>query len=284
MLYLARVYVSIDAEGLPGIFHPSQLTTEGKLFTELRDVMAKVVKVVVEELKKYGYSEVWVADSHGFMGNVQYLDVPDDTYLVRGSLRPTSMVYGIDRGFEAAMFIGYHSPAATPRGLAEHTYSGLAFYEVRVNGVRASEFYINALVAGRYGVPVALVAGDDKLREDVLEKAPWVVYVVFKESASRYSAVMKPMNVVLRELREGIAEAVRRVRDGTARPLKVDGPIAMEFHMRRSEYADAAEDVPGVTRVGAYTIRYVARDPVEGYKVMKLLATISSAIDYAYRV
>jgi len=281
---LVRAYVSVDAEGLPGIFHPSQLTLEGKMFHELREVMARVVRVVAEELKKHGYSEVWVADSHGFMGNLPYLEVPDGVYLVRGSLRPASMVYGIERGFELAMFLGYHSAAATPRSIADHTYSGLAFYEVRVNGVRASEFYINALVAGHYGVPVVLVAGDDKLRDDVQEKAPWAVYVTIKESISRFSAVMKPMNLVVEELRAGVTEAVRRVREGSVKPLKTSTPITMEFHMRRSEYADAAEDIPGITRAGAYTLHYTARDPVEGYKIMRLLALLASAVEAVYRV
>jgi D-amino peptidase len=281
---LRRAYVSVDAEGLPGIFHPTQLTPEGKLFHELREVMGKVVKFTSEELRKHGVREVWVADSHGFMGNLNYLELPDDTYLIRGSLRPISMVYGIERGFDAAMFLGYHAAAGTARSLADHTYVGLAFYEVRVNGVRASEFYINALVAGHYGVPVALVAGDDKLREDVLEKAPWAVYVTFKESASRYSAVMKPMNVVLRELGEGIAEAVRRVKEGAARPLRVEGPVRMEFQFRRTEYADAAEDMPGVERVDAYTVRYLARDIVEGYRVMRVLSLVALAVDAAFRV
>lgn len=281
---MVRIYVSVDAEGLPGVFHPSQLVTEGKLFPELREVMARVVKVVAEELKKQGCSEVWVADSHGFMGNLPYLEVPDNVFLIRGSLRPASMVYGIDKGFDAAMFIGYHSAAATARSLADHTYSGLAFYEVRINGVRASEFYMNALTAGHYGVPVVLVAGDDKLREDVLEKAPWAVYVTIKESISRFSAVMKPMNLVVEELRVGIAEASKRVREGTVKPLRVEGPVTMEFHMRRSEYADAAEDLPGIVRSGAYTLKYVARDPVEGYKIMRFLAMLASAVEAAYRV
>ncbi len=281
---MKRAYVSVDAEGLPGIFHPTQLTLEGKLFHELREVMSRVVRFTSEELRKQGVKEVWVADSHGFMGNLNYLDLPDDTYLIRGSLRPISMVYGIERGFDAAIFLGYHAAAGTARSLADHTYVGLAFYEVRVNGVKASEFYINALVAGHYGVPVVLVAGDEKLRDDVLEKTPWVVYVTFKESASRYSAVMKPMNVVLKELGEGIAEAVMRVRGGAVKPLRIEGPVRMEFQFRRTEYADAAEDMPGVERLDAYTVRYVARDVVEGYKVMRVLASLALAIDAAFRV
>ncbi len=281
---MPRAYVSVDAEGLPGVFHPSHLVPEGRLFPELRDVVVRVVRVVAEELRRHGFSEVWVADSHGFMGSIPYLEVPDGVYLVRGSLRPVSMVYGIERGFDAAIFLGYHSAAGTPRSVAEHTYSGLAFYEVRVNGVRASEFYINALVAGHYGVPVVLVAGDDKLREDVLEKAPWAVYVTIKESVSRFSAVMKSMSAVAEELRTGVAEAVGRLGEGAARPLRLEGPAVMEFRMRRSEYADAAEDVPGIERVDAYTLRYGARDIVEGYRVMRVLAMLASAVDAAYRV
>lgn len=46
--------------------------------------MARVVRVIAEELKNQGYSEMWVADSHGFMGNLLYFEVPNGVYIVRG--------------------------------------------------------------------------------------------------------------------------------------------------------------------------------------------------------
>ena len=254
------------------------MSPDGKLFYELREIMARIVKILHEELKKYGY-EMWVADSHGFMGNISYLDLPNDVYLIRGSLRPLSMVFGIDRGFNAAMFIGYHPAAGTPRGIAEHTYSGATFQEIRINNVRSSEFYINALVAGYYNVPIVLVAGDNTLKRDVEEISPSTVYVEFKESISRFSGLMKPLNIVERELREGVGLAIERLERGLIKPLRIDPPIKARYVMRRSDYADAGEEIPGMKRVDAYTLEYETRSIIEVYKVMKVLALLSSAID-----
>jgi len=67
----------------------------------------------------------------------------------------------------------------------DHTYSNTAFHEERIN--------VNALVAGHYGVSVILVAGDDKLREEVLRRIPCAEYAVAERSLSRISAVMEPL-------------------------------------------------------------------------------------------
>jgi len=275
---MPRIYVSIDAEGLPGIFSVAQLTPKAPLFSELRKIMLRVVSVTAEELQKMGY-EVWVADSHGFMGNIDYTELPDNITLIRGSERAVSMVTGIDRGFDAAIFLGYHSAAGTMRSVADHTYSGLAFFEVRINGERASEFYFNALVAGHFNVPVVLVSGDDKLREEVLRRAPWVEYVVSKESLSRSAAIMKPLNIYIDELRAGIRRAVENLKSGKARPLKIGSPIIGEFVFRRPEYADNAENIPGIERIDAYTVRYTAKDIIELYRVKSALSLIAYAVD-----
>ncbi|MEM1873125.1 MAG: M55 family metallopeptidase [Acidilobaceae archaeon] len=266
-----RLYVSIDAEGLPGVFHPAQLSPDGKLFRELQLVMGRFVETVADEAERLGYDEVWVADSHGFMGNVEYPSVPDNVVLVRGSPRPVSMVYGIERGFEAAVFIGYHPRAGTVSGVLDHTYSGKIFWDVRINGVSVSEFYLNAIVAGYYGVPVILVAGDDKLRADVEKAAPWVVYVVLKESASRYSTVSRSLKKVLEDTRAGLREAERRLREGEARPLRAQEPLVLEMVFRRPDYAEVAELLPGARRLDGYTVVVKVENPVEAYRVLDIV-------------
>ncbi len=275
-----RFYISIDAEGLPGIFHPSQLLMNRPLFKELRSIMTKVALTAAEELNASGAEEVWIADGHAFMGNIDYERVPDYVRLIRGSLRPLSQVCCIDRGFDGVLFLGYHSGAGVRESVLDHTYSGRAFFEVRIGGERASEYLINALVAGEHGVPVILVMGDDKLRLDVEKHTPWAVYVEVKESLSRYAGVMKPLGAVLKELRNGVREAVRRVRDGEVRPLSI-GVIEAEFVFRRSEYADAASLLPFVDRVGAYTVRFTGRAS-EVYALMQALTYLVIGVSAAF--
>jgi len=274
-----RVFVSVDAEGLPGIFHVVQTGPRYFMFPELRSIVTRVVKVAAEELHSLGSEEVWVADSHWFMGNVVYEEMPRYVKLIRGSLRPLSMVCCIDRGFDAAMFLGYHSAAGTPRSVLDHTYSGVTFYEVRVNGEKASEYLLNTLVVGELGVPVILVMGDDKLREDVEKHTPWAVYVEVKESLSRYAAIMDPIDVALEKLRKGIREAIERLRKGEAKPLKLEGELVFDFVFRRTGYADAASLLPFVERVDAYTVRFRTKKPSEAYRLMQALAYIVAGFE-----
>jgi len=275
-----RIYVSIDAEGLPGIVSVSQIVEGGKHFTELRKIMTRVASVCVDTLKSSGVDTVWIADSHGSMLNIDYAELPRGTIVVRGSLRPVAMVVGIDRGFDGAMFVGYHSAAGVARSVMDHTISGRAFHEIRICGRRASEFYINALVAGQHGVPVILVAGDDKLREDVEEVAPWATYVEMKESLSRFAAIARSLEDVLEDLREGIVRALDKLRRGECRALKPPrSPLDLEIVFRRSEYADVVEMLPGFERLDAYTVKTSVPTPEEIAKLVEIAALLALATD-----
>ncbi len=275
-----RIYVSIDAEGLPGIVSVSQVVNGGRMFGEMRKVMTRVAKLCVEVLKSLGVEEVWVADSHGSMLNIDYLEMPRGTVLIRGSPRPVSMVVGIDRGFAGAMFVGYHSAAGVAKSIMDHTVSGRAFHEIRVCGRRASEFYINALIAGQFGVPVILVAGDDKLEQDVAEVTPWATYVRFKESITRFSAATKSIDEALEELKEGIQQAIEKLKRGECKPLKPPKqPIDLEIVFRRSEYADILETLPNMERIDAYTVRTKVSTPTELANMIEIAALIAIAVD-----
>src|SRR5437879_11095050 len=112
--------------------------------------------------------------------------------LVAGDPKPRSMVQGIDGGFDAALFIGYHARAGTARAILDHTYAD-RIYEVRLNGKAVGELGINAALAGVYGVPVALVSGDSALAAeatDLLGDA--VSTVVVQEAVGLSGAARAP--------------------------------------------------------------------------------------------
>ena len=52
-----------------------------------------------------GVNEIMVADSHWYMGNIYYEKMPKYVKLIRGSLRPVSMVFGIENNFDFAIFL-----------------------------------------------------------------------------------------------------------------------------------------------------------------------------------
>src|SRR5438034_11303062 len=134
------------------------------------------------------------------------------------------MVQGIDGGFDAALFIGYHARAGTRNAILDHTYAD-RIHEVRLNGRPVGELGINAALAGVSGVPVALVSGDAALAaeaKDLLGED--VTTVVVKEAVGRQAAQSVAPAVACRMIREGVTAALKRRR----RPFVLSSPVTIE--------------------------------------------------------
>src|SRR5690349_22011851 len=105
--------------------------------------------------------------------------------LLSGDPKPRSMVHGIDGGFDAALFVGYHARAGTRNAILDHTYADRV-HDVRLNGQPVGELGLNAAFAGRHGVPVALVSGDAAVAAEATELlGDGVAAVVVKQAVSR---------------------------------------------------------------------------------------------------
>lgn len=274
-----KAYVSVDIEGLPGVVSGTMLSPWSSQFSRASKIMTRLVNVVVEELFKQGFSEVYVADSHGLMTNIDYLELDQRVIIIQGYPRAFSMVSLLDESFSAAFFIGYHAAAGTAHGTLEHTYSGRVFSEIRVNGVRASEFLVNTIYAGELGVPVAFLAGDEHLKREVLDYAPWVVFVPLKKGVSRYSAVYRSLAKVEEDLRTGLKEACERVKGGKVKPLSFEKPYRVELVFRDSLMADVLENWDIMERIDAYTLRFMAENARKLFNTIEIASLVGYAVE-----
>lgn len=274
-----KAFVSVDLEGMPYIVSPEHLMLKRALYEEARRIATRVTKIAVEALKSCGFEEVLVADSHGPMVNLLVEELPEYVEVVRGFPRPLSMVAWVEE-CDVAVFLGYHAKAGTAKSTFDHTYSGSTIARVEVNGVEASEFLLNAYVAGHHGVPVILVGGEAKLLEDDVAKyAPWAERVLFKRSASRYAARSPSMAKIEKNLKDAVGKAVLKFNKGEAKPLKTKYPVEVAVTFVKSSFADAAELLPGSKRVGGLTVKYKAKDIVEAYKTLELLVLAAYAVN-----
>jgi D-amino peptidase len=271
-----RSYVSIDMEGLPGVSSVQHLLPGLPLYSEARDVMTRIVNLLIEEISMDGKNEVTIADSHGLMSNIKYLEVRGKATLIQGYPRPYSMMIGLDKSYDAVFFIGYHAGAGTLGGFFDHTYSSRTIYQVYVNGERASEFTLNALYAGYYGVPIALVAGDSLLEKDVRKLSPRTVFVPLKKGLARLSTSYSDLLSSTEVLRRGVREAIEKIEKGEIEPVSLPDKIELKIWLRETMYADMAQLIPGIKREGAYTLTYTASDPVDALGVIELIAWIGS--------
>jgi D-amino peptidase len=271
-----KAFISVDLEGLPYVVIPAHLNLKGSLYDEARKIATQVSLIVADELNKNGFDQVVIADSHGPMVNLMVEDLPEYIEIVRGVLRPGSMVSGAENS-DVAIFLGYHAKYGTAQSTFDHTYSGRTVRKVEINGIEASEFLLNAYTLGEMEIPVVLVAGDAVLlRDDVEQHTPWVEAVTLKDSLSRIAARSASMVRLERELKEGVKKAIANFKQNRVTPLLVKKPVKTVITFHATHQADAAELLSMVSRTGGLTVEYTSGSMIEAYKTLQLLVLASA--------
>ncbi|UCD97208.1 MAG: M55 family metallopeptidase [Candidatus Bathyarchaeota archaeon] len=271
-----KAFISVDLEGLPYVVIPAHLNLKGSLYDEARKIATQVSLIVADELYKNGFDQVVIADSHGPMVNIMVDDLPEYVEIVRGVLRPGSMVSGAE-SCDIALFLGYHAKYGTAQSTFDHTYSGRTVRKVEINGVEASEFLLNAYTLGEMEIPVVLVAGDAVLlRDDVEHHTPWAEAVALKDSISRIAAHSASMVRLERELKEGVKKAITNFKQNRVTPLLVKKPVKTVIAFHATHQADAAELLTMVSRTGGLTVEYTSGSMIDAYKTLQLLVLASA--------
>jgi D-amino peptidase len=252
-----NLYISCDMEGTAGVSSWKQCDPDdAHEYPIFRRYMTREVRAAIEGAREAGARGIVVNDSHWSMRNLLFDELPgdDDLRVISGAPKPWSMMQGMDAGFDAAFFTGYHAKAGDAATLA-HT-SSLSVYSVSVNGTRCSEALLNAALAGSYGVPVVLITGDSTIVAESVAAMPWAVGVPVKDAIG-YSAVNSLTPEAAREaIRAGAREAIARIE--RARPFGFDPPLELTIETANVEEADFIELMPGFARIGGRTVRFAA--------------------------
>jgi len=264
-----RIYISADIEGIQGVA-AGDSTFPGRFdYEDARSMMTNAVLSVCEAARELGVTEVVVSDSHGNGQNIRFERMPHYVQLVRSWPRPLGMMQGIETGeYVGAFLIGYHSGVTNPRGIMAHTMTG-DFQEVRLNGVTVSEAGISAAIAGHFGVPILMVAGDDVVIEETREFLSDIAAAQLKTYIGQYSATMLSPETADGRLREGVRDALNRA--DRIFPYVIEGPIALDIRLRRSFMAEWLSYIDEVVRLDAFTIRYNAKDIVVASRFITFL-------------
>jgi D-amino peptidase len=270
-----RVYISVDMEGIAGVVHedqtdPTKPRHAGEYNRSCRLMTAEANAAIAGALDA-GATRLVVNDSHWLMRNLLPDELNPAAELVSGGPKRLSMVQGIEEGFDAAMFIGYHAQAGTRDAIIDHTYTSRV-YQARINGQPAGELALNAAVAGSWGVPVALVSGDQALAAEargLLGEA--VETVIVKHAVGRFAARSLAPLVACQRIRAGAAAALQRSHPA----FTFSAPIRLEVDFVVSQMADMAELVPGSTRTGGRTVSYVSQEYREVFRAWRAMYNLA---------
>lgn len=250
-----KVFISVDMEGISGVVTGSECSSSGPDYQYFRALTTLEANAAVEGALAAGATEVVVRDGHGAKNNI----IPDLLHkkakLLRGVTdRPENMMLGIDESFDAVIFIGYHAKAGTEEGIVAHTSSGNVI-DLSVNGVSLPEAGYNAQIAGFYGVPVVLLAGDNWICGQAKELFGEVATVETKVGMG-VAALCKHPEVVREEIR---TEATAALRDlGRFQPYQLEPPYHMVLKVRRERSL-----YPGAEKTGEGEFSFSSPDFLE---------------------
>jgi D-amino peptidase len=271
-----RVYISVDMEGVAGVAHEDQTDpTEPRHageYNRFRRLMTNEANAAIAGALDAGAETVLVNDSHWLMRNLLAEELNPAAELLSGGPKRLSMVEGIEAGFDAAMFIGYHARAGTRNATIDHTYTSRV-HEARINGQPVGELALNAAMAGIYRVPVALVSGDQAIAAEARALLGGEVEtVVVKQAVGRFASRNLHPSVACDRIRQGAASALAR----KYTPFLFSPPIILAVDFEFTQMADMAELVPGSERTAGRTVEYTGEDYREVFRAWRAMYNLAS--------
>ena len=252
-----RVFISIDMEGISSIVSWPEVDRNNSEYAHTRKIMASDLNAAIEGALEAGAKEIVVSDAHGGMRNLRPEEVHEAAQLIRGSPKPNSMMEGIKEGFDAAMYVGYHSMKGTENGICAHTISGSVVQAIWINGRMTGEFGMNSALAGHYGVPSVYLAGDYAATVEAEAFVPGITTAAVKWAMGRYSAKCLHPNVAAKLIKKKAKEALTKA---FPVPRVVDSPVEVKVRLATSTQADVSSLIPSLERVDGTTMKGVYDD------------------------
>jgi D-amino peptidase len=250
-----RVFISVDMEGIAGVVNSRQVSSSGPEYQYFRELTTLEANAAVEGALAAGAAEIVVRDGHGSKTNIIPHLLHKEAKLLRGVTdRPENMMLGIDETFDAVLFIGYHAKAGTEEGIVAHTSTGNVI-DLSVNGVSLPEAGYNAAIAGLFDVPVALVAGDNWICDQVTDLFGEVATVETKVGMGVAALGLHP-EVVRERIRDSTTAALMDL--GRYQPYRLEPPYTMVLKVRTER-----DLYPGAEKTGEGEFTFTSPDFLE---------------------
>ncbi|MGN1402250.1 MAG: M55 family metallopeptidase [Bacillus sp. (in: firmicutes)] len=268
-----KLYMSVDMEGITGLVDYTHVSFDSHNYERGRRLMTEETNAVIGAAFENGCTDVIVNDSHSKMNNLLIEHLHPEAKLISGDVKPFSMVQHLDDSYDAAIFLGYHARASMT-GVMSHTMT-VGVKRMHLNDTEIGELGFNAYVAGYYGVPVIMVAGDDGAAREAEELIPGVCTVAVKETASRSAAISLTPKKAGERLRLQTAQAIGK--RSSIRPLHPPNKPVLSIEFTNYGEAEWAGMMPGTNLIpGTTIVEYGAKDILEAYQAMLVMTELAA--------
>ncbi|WP_438313749.1 M55 family metallopeptidase [Sporosarcina sp. FA9] len=267
-----NIYLSVDMEGITGLPDHTFVDSEKHNYERARRIMTEEANAIIYAAFDVGANKVLVNDSHSKMNNLLVEEIHPDADLITGDLKPLSMVQSIDATFDGAIFAGYHSRAGQP-GVMSHSMT-FGVRNMYINDVVIGELGFNAYVAGHFGVPVIMVAGDDGACREAEALIPGIVTAAVKQSISRSAVKTLHPTKAHALLKEKTAEAIANRHK--IKPLTPPESPVLRIEFNNYGQAEWAALMPGCEiESGTTIVKFNAKDITEAYRAMLVMVELA---------
>jgi len=256
-----KVYISADIEGVTGVAHWDEATHTKPDYAEFRHQMTAEVVAACQGALSAGADDIFIKDAHATGRNILASELPPEARLIRGwSGHPLAMIQELDESFDALLFIGYHSGAATGGNPLAHTMASSRIAEFRINGDLASEFTLHGYAAGMYGVPTVFLSGDQALCDRAKSFLPAIETVAVKEGIGNSVVSIQP-DLAVSRIREGVKHALKGDLSACLFPKLDHYEVDIRFTNVTTAYK--ASFYPNAQALDSLTVRFETNDYFE---------------------
>ena len=269
-----KVLVSVDIEGVAGVYHPDQTRAGNTEYERARLLMAEEANAAIAGAFEGGAREVYVNDSHGGYRNMPPDRLDPRAVAIQGKPRTLGMMAGLEVGIDAVVLVGCHARAHS-RGILAHTINSFAFARVVFNGRELGEAGLNGALAAEYGAPVAAASGDDVFIAETAEHLAGTRFIEVKRATGCNSGISLSPARARTAIREGVAAALA---GPLPSPFRIPGPIRAEIRTQTPALADLFCLWPTLERISGDELAFDAPSVEAALRMVNSLSAMSSML------
>ncbi|WP_061159937.1 M55 family metallopeptidase [Caballeronia temeraria] len=269
-----KVLISVDIEGIAGVFHPEQTRAGNAEYEHARRWMTREANAAAQGAFDGGASQVWINDSHGGFRNLMPDMLDQRARLVLGKPRTLGMMAGLEASPEVVFMIGYHARAQS-RGILAHTINSAAFARVTLDGDEVGEAGLYGRLAGEHGARVALLTGDDVFGAETLPAFPGARFLCVKTAHGYSSGVTETPAAACEAIRLAARETIEAAASMSHPKRSTTTGHRCELRAQTSAFADLFCQWPTLERIDAVTLAFDAPSVEHVVRTLNCLSAMS---------
>jgi D-amino peptidase len=207
-------------EGISGITYKEQTKPGTKAYKKAQEYLMSDLLASIQGAYSMGVKEIVIYDLHEDGKNIDLSQLPEGVSVIVGK-PPETYNNGLDATFDGLFIVGNHAKQNTAKAVFPHTY----FFNnarVEVNGIDVGEIGMEAMIAGGYAVPLALVTGDKAAEIETKALLPDTITAVVKEDTGFGTAKCYAPTFTRKLIYNKAAEAIRKLK--SMKPLILNKP------------------------------------------------------------